>query len=92
MIKSKLGVVAAMAAMATRIGMPDASLAQEAQDVLQRCEMYQEINDRSELQRLLEDLLERQPDDPCIDYLAGLLGSTTVALIDDGDDDPEEPY
>ncbi|MCE0505452.1 MULTISPECIES: hypothetical protein [unclassified Roseivivax] len=78
-MRSKLSVVAALAAMSTRIGLPDSALAQEAIELRDRCETYLEIDDRGILLNELENLLELDPDDPCIPFLVDLLGGSPLA-------------
>lgn len=85
-MRSKVGVVAALAAMSVRIGIPDAAMAQYVEDYDERCERYELIEDRALLQQELEELLELDPDDPCVPFLLGLLGGGPVAEI------PEPPY
>ncbi|WP_147450710.1 hypothetical protein [Rhodophyticola porphyridii] len=85
-MRTKMGVIAALAAITARVGVPDGAYAQDAGDIDQRCNFYAEIEDRSLLQQELERLLELRPEDPCISFLVDRLGGGPIAEI------PEEPY
>jgi hypothetical protein len=87
-MNKKLGIVAALAAITLRMGVPDAAFSQDADartaaliNLNIRCEAYKNISDRSVLQQELEKLLFLNPDDECVDYIVGLLGGAPVASI-----------
>lgn len=85
-MRSKIGVIAALAAITARVGIPDGAYAQDAGDIAERCEYYAQIEDRSVLQAELEALLALRPEDPCVSFVVDLLGGGPVAEI------PEQPY
>jgi hypothetical protein len=89
-MSAKIGVVAAMAAMAVRVGIPDVAYAHERIAFERQCEIYKNIDDRSELQSELERLLRIDPDDQCVGVIVGLLGGSPVALV--GGVPETEPY
>lgn len=82
----KIGVIAALAAVAARATVPDGSFAQTSQEEMLvnleiRCDVYKRIDDRAELQLELEKLLVRNPDDGCVDYIIDLLGGGPLASV-----------
>lgn len=67
-------VVAALALITAQAGLPSSVAAQDSQRWEQQCSEWRRITDTSELQAQLEYLLLNRPEDPCIDYLVGILG------------------
>ena len=84
-MRNKIGVIAALAAITARVGLPDGATAGGVDPtvvILQdRCEYYMNIDDRAVLQLELENLLELRPDDPCIPLIIDLLGGGPLAEL-----------
>lgn len=82
----KISAIAALAVITTKVGIPFGAYAQEAFELEERCQIYEEIEDPSILQAELELLLDLRPDDPCISFLVERLGGGPLAEI------PPEQY
>jgi hypothetical protein len=80
-VKRKIGVVSALAVLATNVGMSTPVLSQETYASLAACEAYMQMGDRAILQEELARLLVADPNNICIDLIVDLLGGSPVAQV-----------
>lgn len=86
-MRTRYDVLIALALITARATSPGVANAQDQNDLRERCmEWWQMRDDRPALQLELERLLEEDPENICVGFVAGLLGGTPVAQV------PQVPY
>jgi hypothetical protein len=80
-MKHKLGVISALAIVASSAGATAPVLSQQSSDMVSQCERYMQIEDRALLQLELSELLARDPNNDCIDQIVLLLGGSPLAQV-----------
>lgn len=80
----KVGVVSALALLASTMGMTTPAMSQDAA----LCQLVLETDDPVALQEQLSDLLQNDPGSACIDLIVGILGGSPLALVGV----PGDPY
>lgn len=79
---SKSGTaIYALAVVAHQVGMVPSASAQEAIIRDERCEYLLGIEERWVLLEELEELIDNDPDNPCVPMLIGMLGKQPVGQI-----------
>lgn len=77
----KIGVLSALAVLASQAGIAGDAVSQEMIDGLAACEDYENVSDVLSLQEELARLIDADPTNPCIDYLVARLGGSPVAQV-----------
>lgn len=85
-MKRKVGVLSALAIVASQVGGTGAAIGQDALSIELACAQISTMNDRAELQTLLGTLLDNDPSNLCIDQIVQRLGGGPIAQIAPVDD------
>lgn len=82
-MNTKTTTITALAILYAYAGLPQSASAQEVNDLVQQCEFYETelFNDPVALQQALEELIEEDEFNPCIDFILARLGGTPIAQL-----------
>jgi hypothetical protein len=80
-MKRKVGVISALAIVASSAGITTPVLSQESESLVSQCERYWSIDDREVLQQELSELLLNDPSNVCIDQIVSKLGGSPIAQV-----------